>query len=172
MQHTADSRLFYTPGVFYRPNQLKSLTCLLGNTETRTVYRNFELLNLNVNLGDRSHMLYNRYLCYNRFLPPDEKRYWAHLTTNTLAAPPGNVENEKGAFNIFPISLTTEELSKSTSSALGKFPESRWLLWILCSTLFFHRCGDNIPAQAGDPVRTCAANPMVYASSLCLHLPH
>lgn len=122
MQHTADSRLFYTPGVYYRPNQLKSLTCLLGNTETRTVYRNFEINNLNRNLGDRSHMAYARYLSYNRFIPANEKRYWAHLTTNTLAAPPGSVDNEKGAFNVFPIALTTEELSKSTSSALGKSP--------------------------------------------------
>jgi len=61
------------------------MTCLLGNTEARTVYRNFDLANLNVNLADRTHMLYNRYLCYNRFLPPGEKNYFAHLATNTLA---------------------------------------------------------------------------------------
>ena len=93
----------------------------MGNTETRTVYRNFELNNLNINLGDRTHMLYAKYLNYNRFLPADELNYWSHLTTNTLAAPPGSTESEKGAFNIFPLSLTAEELSKSTSSALGKF---------------------------------------------------
>jgi hypothetical protein len=121
VQHTADSRLFYTPGVFYRPSELKNMACLMGNTETRTVYRNFELNNLNINLGDRTHMLYAKYLNYNRFLPADELNYWSHLTTNTLAAPPGSTESEKGAFNIFPLSLTAEELSKSTSSALGKF---------------------------------------------------
>lgn len=120
-QHEANNRLFYTPGYYYRPNQLKSMTCLLGNTETRTVYRNFELTNLHRNMGDRTHMLYNRYLCYNRFLPPDETRYFAHLATNTLAASPGHADNEKGAFNIFPLSLNTEEMNKSTSSALGKF---------------------------------------------------
>jgi hypothetical protein len=65
-------------------------------------------------------MLYNRYLCYNRFLPPDEKRYFAHLATNTLAVAPGSATDQKGAFNIFPMSLTTEEMNKSTSSALGK----------------------------------------------------
>ena len=120
MQHVVNNRLFFTPGYYYRPNQLKRLTCLLGNTEARTVYRNFDLTNLNVNLGDRTHMLYNRYLCYNRFVPPDEKRYFAHLATNTLAAAPGSTDDEKGAFNIFPMSLTTEEMNKSTSSALGK----------------------------------------------------
>jgi hypothetical protein len=43
------------------------------------------------------------------------------LATNTLAAAPGSPDDEKGAFNIFPLSLTTEEMSKSTTSALGKF---------------------------------------------------
>ncbi len=122
LQHVDTNRLFHTPGYYYRPNQLKNMTCLLGNTETRTVYRNFELNNLNVNLGDRSHMLYASYLSYNRFLPPEESRYFAHLATNTLAAAPGNADNEKGAFNIFPLSLTTSEMqqSKSVSSSLGK----------------------------------------------------
>jgi hypothetical protein len=100
VQHVVANRLFFTPGYYYRPNQLKSMTCLLGNTEARTVYRNFDLANLNVNLGDRTHMIYNRYLAYNRFLPPDEKRYFAHLATNTLAAAPGSTDDEKGAFNI------------------------------------------------------------------------
>jgi hypothetical protein len=74
------------------------------HTEVRTVYRNFDLANLNVNLADRTHMLYNRCLCYNRFLPPSEKNYFAHLATNTLAAAPGSPDDEKGAFNIFPLS--------------------------------------------------------------------
>jgi hypothetical protein len=137
VQHEERNRLFFTPGYCYRPNELKSMTCLLGNTETRTVYRNFELSNLNVNLSDRTHMLYNRYLCYNHFLPPDEKRYFAHMTTNTLAATPGSTDEEKGAFNIFPMSLTTEEMSKSTSSALGKYNT----LFIFLSSLFFSSHG-------------------------------
>jgi hypothetical protein len=132
----ATNRFFFTPGYYYRPNQLKNMTCLLGNTETRTVYRNFDLANLNVNLSDRTHMLYNRYLCYSRFLPPEEKRYFAHLATNTLAAAPGSAEDEKGAFNIFPLSLTTEEMSKPTSSTLGK--NMRLFFLISCvERLFF-----------------------------------
>ena len=122
VQHVAADRLFFTPGYYYRPNQLKSMTCVLGNTEQRTVYRNFELNNLNINRSDRTHMLYNRYLCYNHFLPPEETtKYFAHLVKNTLATAPGDANIEKGAFNIFPLSLTTEEMSKSTSSALGKW---------------------------------------------------
>jgi len=96
------------------------MTLLRGNSESRTVYRNFELLNLHVNLSDRSHKLYNNYLCYNRFLPPDESRYFAHLTTNTLAPAPGSTELQKGSFNVFPVNLATEELSKSSTSSLGK----------------------------------------------------
>jgi hypothetical protein len=134
VQHVVNNRLFFTPGYYYRPNELKSMSCLLGNTEARTVYRNFDLANLNVNLSDRTHMLYNRYLTYNRFVPPDEKRYFAHLATNTLAAAPGSANDEKGAFNIFPLSLTTEEMSKSTSSALGKSIIFHAL--ILCTTHF------------------------------------
>jgi len=95
------------------------MTCLLGNTETRTVYRNFDLQNLHVNQSDRTHTLYNRYLCYNRFLPSDETRYFAHLATNTLAPDPGNTGTQKGGFNVFPIDLATDELRKSTSSSLG-----------------------------------------------------
>jgi hypothetical protein len=147
------NRLFFTPGYYYRPNQLKSMTCLLGNTEARTVYRNFDLANLNVNLADRTHMLYNRYLCYNRFLPPGEKNYFAHLATNTLAAAPGSANDEKGAFNIFPLSLTTEEMSKSTTSALGKITCFFFYRQnVLFSCVFAFRCGEHKPAQAGDPV--------------------
>jgi hypothetical protein len=141
LQHVDTNRLFHTPGYYYRPNQLKNMTCLLGNTETRTVYRNFELNNLNVNLGDRSHMLYASYLSYNRFLPPEESRYFAHLATNTLAAAPGNADNEKGAFNIFPLSLTTSEMqqSKSVSSSLGKEKIFFPLLLHRCSILIYMR---------------------------------
>lgn len=120
MQHAADNNLFFTPGYYYRPKQLKNMTCLLGNTETRTVYQNFELSNLERNMSDRSHMLYNRYLCYNRFLPPNETNYWAHMITNKLAVAPGNEDDDKGAFNIFPLSLATEEINKSSSSSLGR----------------------------------------------------
>jgi hypothetical protein len=172
VQHEERNRLFFTPGYCYRPNELKSMTCLLGNTETRTVYRNFELSNLNVNLSDRTHMLYNRYLCYNNFLPPDEKRYFAHMTTNTLAATPGSTDEEKGAFNIFPMSLTTEEMSKSTSSALGKYNT----LFIFYHLYFFLlmvgtcRCGDHIPAQVGDPVSAHTDQPVVFGADLREHL--
>ena len=119
-RHSGADQKFYTPGIVYRPQELKTMTLLMGNSESRTVYRNFELLNLHVNLSERSHKLYNKYLCYNRFLPPDESRYFAHLTTNTLAPAPGSTELQKGSFNVFPVNLATEELSKSSTSSLGK----------------------------------------------------
>jgi len=127
------------------------MTCLLGNTETRTVFRNFELNNLHINQSDRSHTLYNRYLCYNRFLPPEETRYFAHLATNTLAPDPGNTGTQKGAFNVFPLNLATDELRKATSSSLGN--ELRFSLSLSVLIMFmFHRCGDYLTAQIGTAI--------------------
>jgi hypothetical protein len=127
------------------------MTCLLGNTETRTVFRNFELNNLHINQSDRSHTLYNRYLCYNRFLPPEETRYFAHLATNTLAPDPGNTGTQKGAFNVFPLNLATDELRKATSSSLGN--ELRFSLSLSVLIMFMcHRCGDYLTAQIGTAI--------------------
>jgi len=127
------------------------MTCLLGNTETRTVFRNFELNNLHINQSDRSHTLYNRYLCYNRFLPPEETRYFAHLATNTLAPDPGNTGTQKGAFNVFPLNLATDELRKATSSSLGN--ELRFSLSLSVLIMFMcHRCGDYLTTQIGTAI--------------------
>jgi len=102
--HQAADRVFHTPGVYYRPANLKSLTVLMGNTEARTVYRNFDLQNLHINSADPTHALYQRYLSYNNFmLAPDE---------------PSRVA-DKGLFNVFPLSLTADELNRSSSSTLG-----------------------------------------------------
>ncbi len=102
VQHVVNNRLFFTPGYYYRPNELKSMSCLLGNTEARTVYRNFDLANLNVNLSDRTHMLYNRYLTYNCLVPPDEKRYFAHLPHQHAGRRTGFAKRRKGSLQHFP----------------------------------------------------------------------
>jgi hypothetical protein len=95
------------------------MTCVLGNSEIRSVYHNFELNNLNNNSHDRTHMLYMQYLKYNRFLPPDECNYFAHMTSNTLPDAPGVTTLQKGAVNLFPLDLSSDELNKTSSSALG-----------------------------------------------------
>ena len=115
----AVDRLFHSPNIYYRPQELKSLRCILGNSEAKTVYQNFELLNLNTNAFDYSHQLYTRYLQYNRFIPPQDTAYFEHMAYNTLPTDPPSTTANKGLVNIFPLSLTSEELNKSTSSALG-----------------------------------------------------
>ncbi len=67
IQHLDANNVFHTPGIYYRPNQLKSMACLLGHTESRTVFNNFELENLNSNAMDHTHLLYERYLQNNFF---------------------------------------------------------------------------------------------------------
>jgi hypothetical protein len=115
-------------GVFYRPASLKSMTCLLGNTEKRTVYDNFELHNLNLNAHDYSHELYEKYLENHRYIPPKYGAlrstaggvYWAHTTSNQLPTVPSDIVS-KGLFNVFPLSLTSDQLNKAaTASTLGK----------------------------------------------------
>jgi hypothetical protein len=93
---------------------------VLGNSETKTLYRNFELLNLHTNAVDHTHQLYTRYLQYNQFIPPNEVNYFEHMSTINLPADPPSTTSNKGAFNVFPLALTSDELNKSTSSALGK----------------------------------------------------
>ncbi len=95
------------------------MRCFLGNTEARTIFQNFELLNLHVNLPDRSHLLYTRYLQTQRFIPPGEQNYFEHMATNVLPTEASKTEG-KGAFNIFPLSLTSDELDRTSSSSLGK----------------------------------------------------
>jgi hypothetical protein len=119
VQHQDNDQIFHTPGIYYRPDSLKRMTCVLGNSEIRSVYHNFELNNLNNNSHDRTHMLYMQYLKYNRFLPPDECNYFAHMTSNTLPDAPGVTTLQKGAVNLFPLDLSSDELNKTSSSALG-----------------------------------------------------
>lgn len=91
----------------------------MGNSEQRKVYRNFEHLNLNVNKADQSHGLYMRYLKNNQFIPPGETGYYAHTANSQLVANAGSTTTGKGGFNVFPLSLTSEELSKTTSQSIG-----------------------------------------------------
>lgn len=91
---------------------------LLGNTEARTIFQNFELLNLNTNLPDRSHHLYTRYLQTEHFIPPAENNYFEHMADNNIPTEPSKTDG-KGAFNIFALSLTTDEMNRSSSSSLG-----------------------------------------------------
>ena len=95
------------------------MSCILGNTEVKTVYQNFELLNLHLNSPDRSHLLYMRYLQANRFIPPNEMNYFEHTCTNSVPVQPSKTEG-KGAFNVFPLALTSDEMDRSSSSSLGK----------------------------------------------------
>jgi hypothetical protein len=83
------------------------------------LYNNFELLNLNTNTADYTHQLYTRYLQYHKFIPPNDINYFEHLSTRDLPTDPPSTTANKGSCNIFPLSLTSEELNKSTSSALG-----------------------------------------------------
>jgi len=91
---------------------------ILGYTEVKTIYHNFELLNLNSNLPDRSHLLYARYLQNQKFIPPTEQHYFEHTSTNIVPAEPSLLDG-KGAFNIFPLSLTSDEMNRASSSSLG-----------------------------------------------------
>ena len=108
------------------------MSVLVGNTEKRILYKNFELLNLHQNKQDFSHINYEHYLENSYFLPPgmmkgggeggEEGRgrlYWAHTTNNLLPRVVSNTE-DKGLFNIFPLDLTALENKNSTASSLGK----------------------------------------------------
>ena len=114
-----NDRVFHTPGIYYRPQNLKRMTCLYGNSEIRSVFNNFDLDNLHVNKIDRTHEMYERYLKYHRFLPPTERNYFAHMVTNNLVEDPGSTTAQKGAVNLFPLDLNSEDLNKTSSSALG-----------------------------------------------------
>ena len=92
------------------------MTALLGNTESRSVYNNFHLENLNSNKYDYSHQMYEHYLQYNQFIPPGERKYWTHLMKNLYPTP---VPNNKGSFNLFPLDLTSDEIKTSAATTLG-----------------------------------------------------
>lgn len=94
------------------------MTCLLGNTEKRLVYDNFELQNLNSNAQDFTHSNYQKYLETNYFVAPHQQRFWVHTKTNVLPATP-SATADKGLFNVFPLCLTSDELFKTPTSNIG-----------------------------------------------------
>jgi hypothetical protein len=96
------------------------MSCLLGNTESRIVYKNFNLENLNSNAHDESHYNYQKYLQYNKFIPQNDNNYFIHTALN-IKPNPASTEEDKGWFNIFPLDLMsiTDEL-KIPSTNLGK----------------------------------------------------
>jgi hypothetical protein len=98
------------------------MVCLLGNTESRTVYHNFHLGNLNSDTMDPTHLQYQRYLENQFFVPPGDNRFFfSHYVNNTIPAAP-NFRNNKGRFNVFPLSLVSDSLHRATASnsSLGK----------------------------------------------------
>ena len=115
MQYSDNNRLFYTPGTFYRPNNLKRMTLLMGNTEKREIYKQIDLDNLNTNNLDVSHLYYTKYLAYNYFIPPNEKKFFAHTMLNMIPETADTTLN-KGLFNVFPVFLDSKEISKPTST--------------------------------------------------------
>jgi hypothetical protein len=95
------------------------MTVLMGNTEGRVVYKNIQLENLNVNQQDYSHLLYQKYLQQNHFIPPNEQNYFAHTSNNILPVTPAK-DSGKGMCNVFPIDLSGDEIS-SPAVSLGIF---------------------------------------------------
>jgi hypothetical protein len=116
IQHLDSTKVFHSPGIYYRPNQLKSMQVYLGNTESKITYHNFHLDNLNTNNLDYSHDLYEKYLQYNFFTPPDERNYFEHTRKNIIPLDPPSTVLGKGLFNVFPLSLSSELLSQKNMS--------------------------------------------------------
>jgi hypothetical protein len=115
-----NNRVIYFSGFYYRPETLKSLTCLVGNTEKRVVYDSFELLNLNSNAHDYTHDVYQKYLETNYFIVPGEQPFWAHMMNNVLPTQPSK-ETDKGLFNVFPLCLNSDDLFKTSGSNMGEW---------------------------------------------------
>jgi len=94
----------------------------MGNTESRTVYQNFVLNNLNTNAPDYSHYTYQKYLQLQNFIPPGEKKYFSHTMNNVVPAVATH-QTGKGLFNLFPLDLshsfpTTTNLGVVSTSPL------------------------------------------------------
>jgi hypothetical protein len=112
------------------------MTVLVGNTEKRVVYKNFELNNLHQNSPDFSHTTYEYYLENNYFIPPpsssssssggsggdsgsEGRKYWAHAISNLLPTAVSTT-TDKGLFNVFPLDLLALDAKNTTASSLGK----------------------------------------------------
>lgn len=145
IQYTDADLIFHTPGVSYRPANLKSMTVLLGHSEHRKVYKNFALENLNRDNLDVTHKHYEKYLQYNYFTPPGEKNYFAHTMFNTITP---NTQEYEGSVNIFPLDLESDEI-KTPSTALGVVsssplylelemePTNNNMMWFLAFTFIY-----------------------------------
>ena len=123
------------------------MTVLVGNTEKRVVYKNFELNNLHQNVQDYSHTNYEYYLENNYFLPPGEgqqRKYWAHTKAN-LVPTNASTTQDKGLFNMFPLDLVPLDAKHTTASSLGKRqlppPPVCSSAWCVCVDLFFLHTG-------------------------------
>lgn len=105
------------------------MTVLEGNTESRKIFKNFNLLNLNSNDLDYTHYTYQKYLQYNKFIPPGETKYFDHIMYNNV---PDEVltTQSKGLFNLFPLDLNSplfshdKKLSKTGTTTLGIISKS------------------------------------------------
>lgn len=80
------------------------MTALMGNTEARVIYKNFNLQNLHHDQIDNSHYTYQKYLQYNSFVPAGDRTYFAHTQLNKVPVFPSLTAN-KGLFNLFPLDL-------------------------------------------------------------------
>ncbi len=89
----------------------------MGDSESRTVYHNFMLNNLNSSAPDYSHYAYQKYLELQQFIPPGENKYFAHLINNNVPAVP-SFNTGKGLFNLFPLDLS-HNFKHSSSTSLG-----------------------------------------------------
>ena len=92
------------------------MAVLLGNSEKRSVYKNFHQQTRHHSLQDPTHLQYMNYLENNYFIPPGESKYWAHMVTNVLPVTADN-EIDKGVFNVFPLNLVPLDLTKNTAGA-------------------------------------------------------
>lgn len=124
IQWSDNNRIFTTPGIVYRPSNLKSITVLEGNNENRKIYKKFSLDNLHLTRLDNTHQYYEKYLQYNFFIPPADKKYFAHTMYNTLPAD-ANQRTPLGLFNIFPLGLNDDAI-KTPSTSIGKYIEKKY----------------------------------------------
>jgi len=95
---------------------------LIGQGDQRRVFNQFELLNLNSSKRDPTHLRYIKYLEAEAFLPLNgDQPYWNHISNNVLADNTLPIAAHRGHFNVFPISLVSEELDRTPPGThLGK----------------------------------------------------
>ena len=100
------------------------MTCLMGNTENRVVYHNFNLQHLNSDTRDPTHQMYQRYLEHQFFVPPNDTHpFFVSHVDNKI---PTTVAHgaDKGDYNVFPLALNLPVKSTGASSSLGIITQS------------------------------------------------